>query len=176
MNTTVLNFALVHLVASARGGTTRLYAGRIANITMAQRMASCCVGLKIHSWMVAIIMVKKKEKQFAELVIHVKAAPLVLFRVVKKPADGKRGFAQDVDMSTVYEHGWIDSDHFRWFVPDGRYWVIQGEPGEHHICSVTATGGTCVYKEMTEFDLKKWRDAQKEEVSDIMHMRKPNSA
>ena len=116
-------------------------------------------------------MVKKKEKQFAELVIHVKAAPLVLFRVVKPTS--KRGVSQDVDMSTVYEHGWIDSDHFRWYVPDGRYWVIQGEPGEHHICSITATGGKCTYKQMSEFDLKKWRDAQ----SEIMHMeRKDNIA
>jgi hypothetical protein len=116
-----------------------------------------------------------KEKKFAELIIHVKAAPLVLFRVVKKSTD-ERGFAQDVDMSTVYEHGWIDSDHFRWFVPDGRYWVIQGEPGEHHICIVVAKNGKCVYTEMKDFDLQKWRDAQKEDVADIMHMRKPNSA
>ena len=107
-------------------------------------------------------------KKFAELIIRVTDAPITLFQV-KPSADKqkKRGFAQDIDVSTVYEHGWIDSDHFRWYVPDGRYWVIQGAPGEHHICSITAKDGKCTYKQMKEFDLQKWREMHVERKDNI---------
>jgi hypothetical protein len=107
--------------------------------------------------------------KFAELIIRVKAAPMTLYQVKKSKDEKKRGISKDVDVSTVYEHGWIDSDTFRWFVPDGRYWVIQGIPGENHICSISVKGGKCEYKQMKEFDLQKWRDEQSE-------MRKDNIA
>jgi hypothetical protein len=30
------------------------------------------------------------------------------------------------DVTLNFEHGWQDSEHFFWMVPDGKYWVIQG--------------------------------------------------
>jgi hypothetical protein len=110
--------------------------------------------------------------KFTELTVRVIASPVALYQV-KELSDRKH---VDADVSTVYEHGFVDSDHFRWFVPDGRYWLMQGMPGEHHICSIVVEHPKIEYKKMKEFDLKRWREAEqaarKEDVAEILHVSK----
>jgi hypothetical protein len=94
--------------------------------------------------------------KFTELVVRT-ASPFSLFQVNKQK---QRGFAQDVDVTTVYEHGWKDSAHFKWMLPDGRYWLICGIPGTHHIRSIVVAHPKATIKKMKEFDLAKWRKEQ----------------
>jgi exopolysaccharide biosynthesis protein len=44
-------------------------------------------------------------------------SPIRIFRVKK---------TKDVEVTTTAEHGWLDGAHFQWLLPNGRYWMCQG--------------------------------------------------
>ena len=132
-------------------------------------MASCCVVLRIQYWMMDKMGCPKmeiKSEKLTELVIRVITPPVTLFRIA--PGKPTGGMAKDVDVTTAYEHGWKDGNHFKWMVPDGRYWAIQGLPGasDPMLCSIVVDGGKITKKQMNDFDLKKWRAEQSRDEPD----------
>lgn len=59
--------------------------------------------------------------------------------------DGKK--VKDVDVTTKFEHGWFDSSHFQWWVPDGRYWLSVGKSS---VCGIDVKNGVCTYNKPVE--------------------------
>ena len=63
----------------------------------------------------------EKPEQTTPLIIWVTKTPMTLWRI-----EGKGKAEKRINVTNRYERGWLDSERFRWHVPDGQYFCELG--------------------------------------------------
>jgi hypothetical protein len=61
-------------------------------------------------------------ERLTELKVWILEPPVVVSRM-EQDTEGK---IKKVDVTNLYERGWVDSEHFKWLVPNGNYVIEQG--------------------------------------------------
>jgi hypothetical protein len=62
------------------------------------------------------------KERLTELKVWIVEPPVVVSRM-EQDTEGK---TKKVDVTNLYERGWVDSEHFKWLVPNGNYVIEQG--------------------------------------------------